>query len=70
MASLKPQAMTERGLAPREGSHARSEYPRHARHAELRHGFGVHAFQSLVPPQLRRRWLGHASLKTRPSMAT
>ena len=30
----------------------------------LRHGFGVHAFQSLVPPHLIQRWLGHASLKT------
>jgi integrase/recombinase XerD len=30
----------------------------------LRHGFGVHAFQSLVPPHLVQRWLGHASLKT------
>jgi integrase len=27
----------------------------------LRHGFGVHAFQSLVPPHLVQRWLGHAS---------
>jgi integrase/recombinase XerD len=30
----------------------------------LRHGFGVNAFQSLVPPHLIQRWLGHASLKT------
>ncbi|WP_426424143.1 tyrosine-type recombinase/integrase [Bradyrhizobium genosp. A] len=30
----------------------------------LRHGFGVHAFQSFVPPHLVQRWLGHASLKT------
>jgi integrase/recombinase XerD len=30
----------------------------------LRHGFGVHAFQSLVPPHLVQRWLGHASLRT------
>lgn len=30
----------------------------------LRHGFGVQAFQSLVPPHLVQRWLGHASLKT------
>jgi integrase/recombinase XerD len=30
----------------------------------LRHGFGVNAFQSLVPPHLVQRWLGHASLKT------
>ena len=30
----------------------------------LRHTFGVHAFQSLVPPHLVQRWLGHASLRT------
>jgi integrase/recombinase XerD len=30
----------------------------------LRHGFGVRAFQSNVPPHLVQRWLGHASLKT------
>jgi integrase/recombinase XerD len=30
----------------------------------LRHGFGVHAFQSFVPPHLVQRWLGHASLRT------
>jgi integrase/recombinase XerD len=30
----------------------------------LRHGFGVHAFQSKVPPHLVQRWLGHASLRT------
>jgi integrase len=30
----------------------------------LRHGFGVHAFQSNVPPHLVQRWLGHASLHT------
>jgi integrase/recombinase XerD len=30
----------------------------------LRHGFGVHAFQALVPPHLIQRWLGHASLRT------
>jgi integrase/recombinase XerD len=30
----------------------------------LRHGFGVHAFQTLVPPHLIQRWLGHASLRT------
>jgi integrase len=30
----------------------------------LRHSFGVHAFQSLVPPHLVQRWLGHASLRT------
>jgi integrase len=30
----------------------------------LRHGFGVNAFQSLVPPHLVQRWLGHASLQT------
>jgi integrase/recombinase XerD len=30
----------------------------------LRHGFGVHAFLSLVPPHLVQRWLGHASLRT------
>jgi integrase len=30
----------------------------------LRHGFGVNAFQSNVPPHLIQRWLGHASLKT------
>lgn len=30
----------------------------------LRHGFGVSAFQSNVPPRLVQRWLGHASLET------
>src|SRR5258707_7205818 len=30
----------------------------------LRHGFGVNAFQSLVPPHLVQHWLGHASLRT------
>jgi integrase len=30
----------------------------------LRHGFGVHAFRSGVPPHLVQRWLGHASLRT------
>jgi integrase/recombinase XerD len=30
----------------------------------LRHGFGVNAFQCLVPPHLVQRWLGHASLRT------
>jgi integrase len=30
----------------------------------LRHGFGVKAFQSNVPPHLIQRWLGHASLRT------
>jgi integrase/recombinase XerD len=30
----------------------------------LRHGFGVNAFQSGVPPHLVQRWLGHASLRT------
>jgi integrase/recombinase XerD len=30
----------------------------------LRHSFGVHAFQSSVPPHLVQRWLGHASLRT------
>ena len=30
----------------------------------LRHGFGVNAFQSLVPPHLVQRWMGHASLKS------
>jgi integrase len=30
----------------------------------LRHGFGVNAFQSSVPPHLVQRWLGHASLHT------
>lgn len=30
----------------------------------LRHGFGVNAFQSNVPPHLVQRWLGHASLST------
>jgi integrase/recombinase XerD len=29
----------------------------------LQHGFGVNAFQSLVPPHLVQRWMGHASLK-------
>ncbi len=30
----------------------------------LRHGFGVNAFQSNVPPHLVQRWLGYASLRT------
>jgi integrase len=30
----------------------------------LRHGFGVNAFQSCVPPYLVQRWLGHSSLRT------
>jgi integrase len=30
----------------------------------LRHGFGVRAYQSNVPPHLVQRWLGHASLRT------
>jgi integrase/recombinase XerD len=30
----------------------------------LRHGFGVNATASLVPPHLIQRWLRHASLKT------
>jgi integrase/recombinase XerD len=30
----------------------------------LRHGFGVKAFGSNVPPHLVQRWLGHASLRT------
>jgi len=30
----------------------------------LRHGFGVNAFESNVPPHLVQRWLGHASLRT------
>lgn len=30
----------------------------------LRHGFGVNAFQSNVPPHLVQRWMGHASLRT------
>ncbi|HWX35567.1 MAG TPA: site-specific integrase [Steroidobacteraceae bacterium] len=30
----------------------------------LRHGFGVSAFQTNVPPHLVQRWLGHASLRT------
>ncbi|MBR0967872.1 site-specific integrase [Bradyrhizobium diazoefficiens] len=30
----------------------------------LRHGFGVNAFQSNIPPHLVQRWLGHASLRT------
>jgi integrase/recombinase XerD len=30
----------------------------------LRHGFGVKAFQTNVPPHLVQRWLGHASLRT------
>jgi integrase/recombinase XerD len=31
---------------------------------DLRHSFGVNAFQSNVPPHLVERWLGHASLRT------
>jgi integrase/recombinase XerD len=30
----------------------------------LRHGFGVNAFQSNIPPHLVQRWLGHASMRT------
>jgi integrase/recombinase XerD len=30
----------------------------------LRHSFGVNAFESLVPPHLVQKWLGHASLRT------
>lgn len=30
----------------------------------LRHGFGVHAISSGVPPSLIQKWLGHASLAT------
>ena len=30
----------------------------------LRHGFGVNAFETSVPPHLVQRWLGHASLRT------
>jgi integrase/recombinase XerD len=30
----------------------------------FRHGFGVNAFETAVPPHLVQRWLGHASLKT------
>jgi integrase/recombinase XerD len=30
----------------------------------LRHGYGVHAFQSRVPDHLVQRWLGHASPRT------
>ncbi len=30
----------------------------------LRHGFGVAAFQTKIPPHLVQRWLGHASLRT------
>jgi len=36
----------------------------HATPKGLRHGFGVNAFQSNVPPHLVQRWLGHASLRT------
>jgi integrase/recombinase XerD len=36
----------------------------HATPKGLRHGFGVSAFQSNVPPHLVQRWLGHASLRT------
>jgi len=36
----------------------------HAMPKALRHGFGVNAFQSNVPPHLIQRWLGHASLRT------
>jgi integrase/recombinase XerD len=36
----------------------------HATPKGLRHGFGVSAFQSNVPPHLIQRWLGHASLRT------
>lgn len=36
----------------------------HAMPKGLRHGFGVNAFQSNVPPHLVQRWLGHADLRT------
>jgi integrase/recombinase XerD len=36
----------------------------HAMPKGLRHSFGVNAFQSLVPPHLVQRWMGHASLRT------
>ena len=36
----------------------------HAMPKGLRHGFGVNAFQSNVPPHLVQRWMGHASLKS------
>ena len=36
----------------------------HAMPKGLRHGFGVNAFETSVPPHLVQRWLGHASLRT------
>ena len=36
----------------------------HAMPKALRHGFGVNAFETSVPPHLVQRWLGHASLRT------
>jgi integrase/recombinase XerD len=36
----------------------------HAMPKGLRHGFGVNAFETNVPPHLVQRWLGHASLRT------
>jgi integrase len=52
-------------VAARQGSHGRCECLRYARLAKgLRHGFGVNAFQSLVPPYLVQRWMGHASPKS------
>jgi integrase len=30
----------------------------------LRHGFGVNAIESGIPPHLLQRWFGHASLRT------
>jgi len=36
----------------------------HATPKGLRHGFGVNAFQSLVPPHLIQKWMGHASLES------
>ena len=30
----------------------------------MQHGFGVDAFQALVPPRLVQRWLDRASLRT------
>jgi integrase len=31
----------------------------------LRHGFGVNAIESGIPPHLLQRWFGHAPLRTK-----
>ena len=42
----------------------------HAVPKGLRHGFGVNATVNAVPLNKLQKWLGHANLKTSPSMPT